>query len=348
MNITDFSYRVMDLRFVTSLHTARGVIPSRKIILVHLHCGDVSAEGQAAPMPEHGTESFDLAFEVVALLAQRKTFPPIPHNISHFDKWLKSVGVSREYAPTVAWALECAMASHLAFYKSCRVADLLSKSRRKRVSVSALISGKTTGEVLWAAEKAVSLGYPTVKVKLGLRSVSKEVEMIQKLHAKIRNRAGIRVDANEEWSLEHAIAFCQGVFGCGLEYVEDPLREPTREKLIALRAASPIPIALDQFANTADGFDQIIKDRLCIVIVIKPAVIGSFVRIQQMVRKANARKIAVVFSNLLESSTGLRYAAACAAAFGSRRYAHGLGTASLLARDTMEPPFVPRRGKLHV
>jgi len=194
----------------------------------------------------------------------------------------------------------------------------------------------------------VKLGYGTVKIKLGRRSVVQEIDLIRKLRKRFEDRVEIRADANEEWSLEHALEFCRGVRDCRLEYIEDPLREPTPENLLILKAASPVPIALDRFAHSPEHFEQILSHRLCRVVVLKPAAIGSFSLLKRMVRKARGRRIAVVFSNLIESSVGLGYAAACAAALGSRRYAHGLATAGLLAKDTVDRPLTPLRGMIRL
>jgi o-succinylbenzoate synthase len=346
--ITHLTFTATELPLITPLLTARGAISSRRILLVSLHSGDLCGTGEAAPLPEHGTEPFDLAFDVISRLANRRNFPSLPRGLGAFEKWLKEVGLSREFAPAAAWAVECAMASLLAQNRRTQVCSLLSSSALKRVSVARLISGKTSGETVWAVEQAVKLGYGTVKIKLGRRSVVQEIDTVRKLRNRFEDRVEIRVDANEEWSLEHALEFCRGVRDCHLEYIEDPLREPTVERLQMLKAASPVRIALDQFANNPEKFEQILSHGLCRVVVLKPAVIGSFSLLKRLVRKARGRKISVVFSNLIESSIGLSYAAACAAALGSRRYAHGLATAGLLAKDTVERPLTPLRGRIRM
>jgi o-succinylbenzoate synthase len=346
--ITNLTFADIELPLITPLLTARGAISARRILLVTLHSGDLYGTGETAPLPEHGTEPFDLAFDVISRLANRRDFPPLPRGIGAFDGWLKEVGMSRAFAPTAAWAVECALASLLAQNRRTPICSLLSASVVRRIPVARLISGETSGEMVWAVEKAIKLGYGTVKIKLGRRSVVQEIDTIRKLRRRFEDRVAIRVDANEEWSLEHALEFCRGMRDCKLEYIEDPLREPTMEKLLLLKAASPVPIALDQFANNPEKFEQILSHRLCRVVVLKPAVIGSFSLIKRMVRKARGRKISVVFSNLIESSIGLGYAAACAAALGSRRYAHGLATASLLAKDTVERPLTPLRGMIRL
>ena len=348
MIVTNLTFADIELPLITPLFTARGAMRSRRILLVTLHSGDLYGTGEAAPLPEHGTEPFDLAFEVIARLANRRSFPPLPRGIGAFERWLKEAGVSREFAPTAAWAVECALASLLAQSRRTQVYSLLSPSQVRRIRVARLISGETTREIVWAVEQAIKLDYGTVKIKLGRRSVMEEIDTVRKLRERFEDRVAIRADANEEWSLGHALEFCRGVSDCQLEYIEDPLREPTPERLLLLKDISPVQIALDQFANDPERFEQILSHRLCRVVVLKPAAIGSFALVKRMVSKARARKISVVFSNLIESSIGLGYAAACAAALGSRRYAHGLATANLLSKDTVEQPLTPLRGMIRL
>lgn len=348
VTIRNLTFADIELRLITPLLTARGAITSRRILVVTLQSGDLCGTGEAAPLPEHGTETFDLAFEVISRLANRRKFPPLPRGVGAFGRWLKEAGLSREFAPAASWAVESALASLLAQNRRRQISSLLSLSPLKRIPVARLISGDTNRGVMRAVVQAVQLGYGTVKIKLGLRPVAEEIDMIRRLRGRFGERLKIRVDANEGWSLGQALEFCRGVQEYALEYVEDPLTEPTMEKLSELKAVSPVPIALDQFANNPENFEQILSQRLCRVVVFKPAVIGSFSLLKRMVQKARDRKISVVFSNLIESSIGLGYAAACAAAWGSRRYAHGLATANLLAKDTVERPLTPLRGMIRL
>ena len=227
MRISRLTFVTAELPLVRLLHTARGTITSRRIIATMLHGEDLIGIGEAAPFPEHGTESFDDAFHIISTLAARKEFPPLTLSLNRAGGWLKSVGVAREFAPTAAWSLECAIASLIAQKKRVPLPALFAKSCPRFVPVNAMISGRTNGEILGAAEKAVAKKYRTIKVKLGMRPVANELETIRKLRRLCGDRIHIRVDANEAWTLEQAIAFCQGARNFGLEYIEDPLRDPT-------------------------------------------------------------------------------------------------------------------------
>lgn len=348
MKITGVTFKAFELPLVKPLHTARGTITSRRIIITMLHGDGLAGIGEAAPFPEHGTESFDDAFHIIAALSDRAEFSPLTLSLNRANGWLKSVGISREFAPTVAWSLECAIASLIAQKKRVSLRKLFVGSLPRFVPVNALIGGRTTGEIIGAAEKAMAEGYSTIKVKLGMRSLVAELDIIRKLRRLCGDSMDIRADANEAWSLEHAIAFCRDAHNCGLEYLEDPLRDPSPEKLRVLRSVSPVALALDEFANKPGGFEQILKYKLCRVVVLKPAAIGSFSRLRCMAREARERKISVVISNLIESSVGLAYATVCAAAFGSRKLAHGLGTAPLLTQHLISPDMNPTRGNLSV
>jgi L-Ala-D/L-Glu epimerase len=346
VKITQLTFRAAELPLIKPLSTARGTIISRRIIAVMLHGEDLIGIGEAAPFSEHGTESFDHAYQIISTLAARTEFPSLTLSLNRARGWLKSVGVSREFAPATAWSLECAIASLIAQKKRVSLPALFTKSCPQFVPVSAVIGGRTTGEILGAAEKAVAKGYHTIKVKLGMRLVVAELETIRKLRQLCGDHVDIRVDANEAWSLEQAIAFCQGARNYRLEYIEDPLRDPMPERLRVLRSVSPVALALDQFANKPGGFEQILKYKLCRVVVLKPAEIGSFVQLRRMARDAREHKISVVISNLIESSIGLGYATVCAAVFGSRKLAHGLGTASLLSDHLVSTRMIPTCGNL--
>jgi O-succinylbenzoate synthase len=79
------------------------------------------------------------------------------------------------------------------------------------------------------------------------------------------------------------------------------------------------------------------------VLVIKPQRIGG---IGTALRAAELAGIPLVVSSALETSVGLAACLAVAAALPASPYAHGIGTASLLAEDVTAQPLLPVQGRL--
>jgi len=79
------------------------------------------------------------------------------------------------------------------------------------------------------------------------------------------------------------------------------------------------------------------------VLVVKPQRIGG---IAAALRAAELAGVPVVVSSALETSVGLSACLAVAAALPASPYAHGIGTATLLAEDVTANPLLPVRGRL--
>ncbi|MDP9024448.1 MAG: dipeptide epimerase, partial [Candidatus Eremiobacteraeota bacterium] len=93
--------------------------------------------------------------------------------------------------------------------------------------------------------KVAEIGdHPVLKVKLGLGTSAEQVETI----ALIRERytGAIRIDANEGWNVEEAIAILRELDRFDIEFCEQPIPSGSPEGLRAVRERSPIPIVTDE------------------------------------------------------------------------------------------------------
>jgi O-succinylbenzoate synthase len=91
--------------------------------------------------------------------------------------------------------------------------------------------------------------------------------------------------------------------------------------------------------------EEVLAKDLCDVIVLKPSAIGSYEALRRI--RENARGMKIVISSMFESSIGLSYVAACAAACGDR-VAHGLSTSGFFQNDMLRRSLVPYGGRITV
>jgi len=315
------TYAPYELRFKKPLVTARGVMSVRRGFIVAAHTDAGMGIGDVAPLPEFGTETLEEAEET--LKAASRTLK------------LESPDVG----PAARFGVESARRSLGGKLKA------ESRKLEHQIEVNALVSGQIADEILQGARDAVSAGYGTLKIKVGIGAVREDIRILRLLREAFPETA-LRADANGAWSLDEARQFAHGVAGCGVEYIEDPLGQPDFETLSILRRNSDVAIACDDMARGIVAKAEIIERGLCDVMILKPSVTGSYEAMERLSAKAKARGMAVVISSALESSVGLTHLAHCAAEFGSPRLAHGIGTAGLLAEDTLQPPLVPTHGSI--
>lgn len=155
----------------------------------------------------------------------------------------------------------------------------------------------------------------------------------------------VRVDANGAWSVREAVA-ALGVLdraAGGLEYVEQPCR--TVEELAEVRRATTVPVAADESIRRADDPYRVAELEAADIAVLKVQPLGGVAACLEIAERI---ALPVVVSSALESSIGIAAGVALASALPELPYACGLGTVTLLERDVVADPLVPRDGVLPV
>ena len=189
-----------------------------------------------------------------------------------------------------------------------------------------------------AARMAVAAGCHTVKVKVGANEGEARVRDVREA---VGPAAHLRLDANGSWDLEQAIRSLEVLARYDSELVEDPV--PTLADLARLRRRTSIPLAAEASIRTMEDVIEMRRLDAADVLVIKPQRIGGIVA---ALRAAELAAIPVVVSSALETSVGLAACLAVAAALPASPYAHGIGTATLLAEDVASDPLLPIQGRL--
>jgi O-succinylbenzoate synthase len=189
-----------------------------------------------------------------------------------------------------------------------------------------------------AARMAVAAGCRTVKVKVGDPEGEARVRAVREA---VGPAVHIRLDANGSWDLAEAIHSLDVLAGYDIELVEDPV--PTLDELARLRRRCSIPVAAETSIRTIEDVDEMRRLGAADVLVIKPQRIGG---IGAALHAAELAGIPVVVSSALETSVGLASCLAVAAALPASRYAHGIGTATLLMEDVTSLPLLPVQGRL--
>lgn len=88
-------------------------------------------------------------------------------------------------------------------------------------------------------------GFPSIKVKLGT-STEADVERIKAIRAAIGHEHPLRIDANQGWTVETAIATLQALGAYKIEHCEEPIARWNFMELPQVRTNSPIKIMADE------------------------------------------------------------------------------------------------------
>lgn len=208
-------------------------------------------------------------------------------------------------------------------------------ARVARVAVNAMIPRIAPDD---AARMALESGCGTIKVKVG---DAQGTDRVAAVRAACGETVRIRVDANGAWDLDSALRELGQLAVYGIELAEDPVRR--LEDLAMLRRRSPCPVAAETGVRTIDDARRLRDLEAADAIVLKPQRIGG---VRAALDAAQAAGVFPIASSALETSVGLAAVVALAAALGETPFAHGCGTALLLAEDVTDEPLRPDAGWL--
>ncbi len=349
MKIFDVQWRNYRLPFLNSFSTAHGIMTAREGIIVQVtNRQGISGIGEIAPLPAFGGGSLADARKLLHALVAR-----LHHKTLHeaLDLVLTEGKAGSKAASTLC-GLEIALLDLIGKAEGCGVCTLLSpagSAPRAAVPVNAVIGARATEAATATARDARKNGFRCVKLKVGWGvSVHEEIERIAAVRDAIGPAMHLRLDANEAWNLEEAIAILSQCFPYDIQYIEQPLKAHDLAGMRTLRQAIPIPIAADEALHSLESARLVLDSEAADILVIKPQLAGGLRVGQQIIQTATERGVRSVITSTLESGIGLVAALHLAAASPAITLECGLATLHLLSDDLLIDDLPVRDGFLPV
>jgi O-succinylbenzoate synthase len=234
-------------------------------------------------------------------------------------------------APSVRFGFELALWNLQAALSEKTLPEFVTSRPRATVPVSALISGPPD-KALEDARAARAAGYEAVKLKVGGRPVDEDIELVCAVGGVLGDGVALRLDANRAWSVEEAERVCRDTAVQRIEYVEEPLADPSL--LPSLVRECGLPVALDESLVRMPP-EALEEYRYVRAAVIKPTLIGGLSRTLRLANRARELGITPVVSSAYETGVGTTALVALAAGIGE--VPAGLGTYRRLAADVLLP-----------
>jgi L-alanine-DL-glutamate epimerase-like enolase superfamily enzyme len=241
------------------LRTAWGELRERDLLRVRLRFSDDDwGEGEAAPLEPYDGVSLAAvrsALDAYAALLE-DAGPDAPRGTL-----LRACAAERPLPQALA-AVDLALWDREARSTGTRLADLLAPGAPATVPVNATVGAEDRAGAAAAAARAVADGHRCVKVKAG---VGDDAGRLAAVRAAVGPDVAIRADANGAWgSPREALANLRALAPIGLELCEEPVHGV--EALRAVRAESPVPIAMDETAAEPGAGAAGAVDAVCLKI----------------------------------------------------------------------------------
>ncbi|MDR1432305.1 MAG: o-succinylbenzoate synthase, partial [Propionibacteriaceae bacterium] len=199
-----------------------------------------------------------------------------------------------------------------------------------------------------AWQLTASSGCRTAKVKVAERGqqFADDLARVEAVRDALGPSGKLRVDVNGRWSVDEAFARLRELSRFELEYAEQPcaeIEELAGLRRLLARAGVAVPIAADESIRRSGDPERVVAAGAADIAVLKVQPLGGVRRCLELAERLG---LPVVVSSALESSIGLRAGLALAAALPELRYACGLNTAALLAKDVVADPLLAVDGEI--
>ena len=221
-------------------------------------------------------------------------------------------------------ALEDAVVGNTGAKAACEVAAADLAARRLGQPLHRLLGATTSSvatDVTVAADapaetttKHTADGFRHLKVKVGVDP--DDVARVRRIHEQAPEPVRIRIDANQGWDVDTAIAAVSAWLEAGVdvEFVEQPLPRADLRGHATLRQALPVPVMLDESVFSAVDLQRALDAGSADMINVKLAKCGGLYAGIELARQARDAGLGVMVGSMLESDLGVSAAAALAAA----------------------------------
>lgn len=170
--------------------------------------------------------------------------------------------------------VEMAMWDALGKYAGLPLYRLWGGAYRAPIDLAAYLFINDAARVGEVAREFAARGYRSFKLKIGADVVS-DITLTRAVRDAIGPDVPLRVDVNGAWTPGTARRQLEKLRNFDLAYVEQPLEHDDLAGHVALRAAQPVPIALDESAYTLNDVGNIVRAGAADVILVDPHEAGG-------------------------------------------------------------------------
>lgn len=375
MNIISARIAPYTRRLSRPIVTSHGEYRERKgFILVIEDIDGLIGVGDAAPLPGLSPDTIELCESALGELIKARGGHQIGEQsfIRHFPTSAREYFADRDpvaspVRPLVSFiedyqslvlgllpasaAMMFAAATALGDLKARVKVAPLSQAMRKdsasQIPINGLITEKSVDGIARQAKLLDAQGYSSFKIKVGLDHAGDDVERIQVV-CDAAPHARLRLDANGGWGSQWADIVLSKIPLNHVEFIEQPFARGQWEASRLLAKKFHVRLALDEDVQTIDEAKELIKNRACDVLVLKPMVLGRLYQCVLLAEQAKEAGIEVIYTSSWESDIGVAATLHLAAALGPNPPAMGLSTAGMIAEGIVMNPLKIESGFLKV
>lgn len=191
----------------------------------------------------------------------------------------------------------------------------------------------------------IEQGYRTLKMKVGME-VGSDLQRVRAAQDWLQERAVLRLDANQGYSLADALRFASGLDPTGVELFEQPCAMSDWDAAVSVRARLGVPMMLDESITDICSIDRTAHLGAANLIKLKLVKTGGVKHLARSVGHARGLGLGVVLGNGVATEIG-NWMEACVSA-GRVDLAGEMNGFMKADRRLFQNPLEVRAGSLHI
>ena len=279
--------------FIISLGTILNA--ENLVVVIHTEQG-ITGFGECSPFMSINGESADTCFVVgqyFAKLFKGKNALAIEDRIADMDRLI--YGNS-----SIKSAFDMALYDIAAQHAGMPLYQFLGGEKNKSIVTDYTVSIGDPATMAGDARKIKEQGYPAIKIKLG-RHGPTDVLRIKAIREAVGNELPLRIDANQGWSVEEAIATLKELARFDIQHCEEPIPRWAFLELPKVKEESPIPIMCDESCGDHYDAERLIRLGACDQLNIKLGKSGGIFKALKMARMAETANMHLQIGAFMES-----------------------------------------------
>ena len=186
------------------------------------------------------------------------------------------------------------------------------------VATDVTISAGSPEALRSAAQTRVAEGFTRLKLKVGTDAAT-DVARVRAVREAAGPDIGVRLDANQGWSREDAVAVIRALAEAdlGVEIVEQPVAGEDVEGLAWVRERVDLPIMADETVYGATDLERVIRLEAADAVNVKLAKCGGPLTGLRLLARAREAGLGTMVGSMMESHVGVATAASMVAAVGT-------------------------------
>jgi L-Ala-D/L-Glu epimerase len=287
-------HRTYDLALEVPFAIARGTASVQRICIAEIEHAGLVGYGEASPSAYYG-DSLERAVETIS--AASTVIGDDPFAVRLIAEKLKSGSPG---SPSGRAAVDMALYDLMGQAAGLPLFRLLGLAGRPMPVTSFTVGVTDVG----VARRRLDLlgGFPVLKVKVGFGEEERLLDLLS-----THTAATLRVDANEGWTLEEALAKINSWSRYRIEFFEQPLPKEAKDDYRRLRQASDAVIFADEGAASAR--DVLAWAGLVDGLNVKLMKCGGIGEALDMIAVARAAGLRLMLGCMVESAVGITAAA---------------------------------------